>query len=191
MATIEPTGSGKGISVTGAGGIGAASGSDLNPPGTEPAKKRVLIVDDEKINRMILDKALRDTYDVTEAISAEDAAPKLATGNFDLVICDNSMGETNEKGIDFLTRVKPNHPDTKFVLHSAELEKDPKQEESPALRLQCTSNGIIPCPKLDMAGGKSFVDGVFASWVGETPTSLGNRPTTDETAVPFPEADRP
>jgi CheY-like chemotaxis protein len=184
MTTVLGTGgAGQGNSVTGTSDIGAASGANLNPPVAEPAKKKVLVVDDDPGITGLFNIALRKDYDVTLAANAIDAESKLAAG-FDLVVCDNTMG--GEKGIDFLIRIKPNHPNTKFALNSSELEKDPTLDQDPGLRASCIQHGIIPSPKLQYKEMKPFVDGIFTSWVGETPTSQASRPTTDDPATPFP-----
>ena len=53
---------------------------------------RVLVVDDERLNRMLLRRALEDQgHTVSEAEDGKDALAQLATGSFDVVLLDLLM----------------------------------------------------------------------------------------------------
>jgi CheY-like chemotaxis protein len=68
----------------------SGAGDDSLSPG-EPGLKRVLLVEDNPVNRLVIRELLRKKWpdlELTEATSAEDAQPRLSAGNFDLVLMD-------------------------------------------------------------------------------------------------------
>ncbi len=68
----------------------SSAGDDGLSPG-EPGPKRVLLVEDNPVNRLVIRELLRKKWpdlELTEAATAEDAQPRLSTGNFDLVLMD-------------------------------------------------------------------------------------------------------
>jgi CheY-like chemotaxis protein len=73
----------------------------LNQPGSGPedeglspgevGPRRVLLVEDNPVNRLVIRELLRKKWpdlELTEAGTAEDAQPRLSAGNFDLVLMD-------------------------------------------------------------------------------------------------------
>ena len=79
-------------------------------------KHKVLIVDDEPniLNslRRVLDADDREIYLAEDAEKAFDVLKK--EGEMEVVICDNRL--PGMMGIDFLSKIKPNHPDTIRIL---------------------------------------------------------------------------
>src|SRR5687767_8314075 len=80
------------------------------------AKKRLLLVDDDRVYRTILaDEMRRIGYAVTEALSGEDAVRQVREhdcGFFDAVVCDFFMppGLTGGEAVNLIRRECPDQP---------------------------------------------------------------------------------
>ena len=86
-------------------------------------KRRVMLVDDEKLIVQGLQRALRplhDTWEVVAATSGPEALSLLATRPADLVISDMRMPEMN--GADLLEEVKRRSPGTVRIVLSGQAE---------------------------------------------------------------------
>src|SRR5262245_23534722 len=82
----------------------------------ETQKPTVLIIDDEEQIRNLLIDVLSDSYQCSDAGSAEEALAALANTNFDLVISDIDMGGMS--GLELVPRVHSLSPDTVVVMVS-------------------------------------------------------------------------
>jgi diguanylate cyclase (GGDEF)-like protein len=82
----------------------------------ESQKPSILIIDDEEQIRNLLIDVLGDSYDCSDASSAEEALAALAHTTFDLVISDIDMGEMS--GLELVPRVHSISPDTVVVMVS-------------------------------------------------------------------------
>ncbi|HKY42210.1 MAG TPA: EAL domain-containing protein [Pyrinomonadaceae bacterium] len=85
----------------------------------EPAqnhKPTILIIDDEEQIRSLLIDLLGDTYQCSDAGSAEEALAALSQDTFDLVISDIDMGGMS--GLELVPRVHSLAPDTVVVMIS-------------------------------------------------------------------------
>ena len=84
--------------------------------------KRVLVVDDNEVIRLIVRSALEmhTSYVVNEAVDGVDALEKADTLNPDLVVMDLSMPRMS--GLDATRTLKKAHPPTQVVLFT--LHKD-------------------------------------------------------------------
>jgi diguanylate cyclase len=85
----------------------------------EPAENhtpRILIIDDEEQIRSLLIDLLGDTYQCSDAGSAEEALTALSQGTYDLVISDIDMGGMS--GLELVPRVHSLAPDTVVVMIS-------------------------------------------------------------------------
>jgi putative nucleotidyltransferase with HDIG domain len=80
------------------------------------AKPRLLIVDDEVEVRGVLADLLGDTYQCTEASSAEEALAQLRQTAYELVISDITM--SGMTGLEMIPHVKIASPDTVIVMIS-------------------------------------------------------------------------
>lgn len=80
------------------------------------AKPRLLIVDDEVEVRGVLHDLLGDTYECTEASSAEEALAQLRELKYELVISDITM--SGMTGLEMIPHVKVASPDTVIVMIS-------------------------------------------------------------------------
>jgi len=80
-----------------------------------PTRKRVLIVDDDKLSRMALRHALSSRHDVAEAETFAAALLELAMWDFDAVVSDYHLG-TVGKGTDLLAEVRSRWPGIHRVL---------------------------------------------------------------------------
>lgn len=89
--------------------------------------KRILVVDDEPLNRELLRRVLQADYCVVEAEDADDAQRQLETQPFDAVLCDQLMpGRT---GTELASDVRSRWPQTRFLLITG-YEDDPMVRES-------------------------------------------------------------
>jgi DNA-binding NtrC family response regulator len=86
---------------------------------TEVARgERVLVVDDEKLIRMSLRAVLeREGFDVDEAEDGAGTAKRLAENEYDLVLLDFRLPDTN--GIEILRKLRQDHPETGAILLTA------------------------------------------------------------------------
>src|SRR6476661_3256277 len=82
----------------------------------EGQKPRVLIIDDEEQIRNLLIDVLGNSYQCSDAGSAEEALAALAENTFDLVISDIDMGGMS--GLELVPRVHSLSPDTVVVMVS-------------------------------------------------------------------------
>ena len=68
-------------------------------------KKKVLVIDDEKSIRFIIENTLKNEFDVVSFSGGQEGLDYLEAGNFpDMIICDLMMPELS--GFDFLERIK-------------------------------------------------------------------------------------
>src|SRR5438067_7383647 len=79
-------------------------------------KPRLLIVDDEPEVRGVLRDLLRDTYQCSQAPSAEEALAQLQERDYQLVISDITM--SGMSGLEMIPHVKAISPDTVIVMIS-------------------------------------------------------------------------
>ena len=77
-------------------------------PRPPPPRPSVLIVDDEAVVLDVLELSLKEHFDVERARSANEAELMLATGNYDVIVCDHLMPD--EEGLSFLTRARSAFP---------------------------------------------------------------------------------
>lgn len=82
----------------------------------ETQKPKVLIIDDEEQIRNLLIDLLGDSYQCSDAGSAEEALAALGNTTFDLVISDIDMGGMS--GLELVPRVHSISPDTVVVMVS-------------------------------------------------------------------------
>ena len=85
-----------------------------NPSGR---KKRVLIVDDEKVMRESLRDWLKDSYDVTTAETGEETIEMIKNQDFDALIIDVRL--TGKSGIDVLKEIKQIKPQINSIVMTA------------------------------------------------------------------------
>jgi DNA-binding NtrC family response regulator len=79
---------------------------------------RILVVDDERAVRMMLETALRaQGYRVQAAASGREARDQLKDEEFDLVLLDLQLGDTD--GIEILRELKHFWPATEVILLTA------------------------------------------------------------------------
>ena len=78
---------------------------------------RILAIDDDPGNLIVLEEFLADEYSVTSTTSPKEALELLQEQEFDMVISDQRMPEIT--GVELLGRVRELHPDTIRVIISA------------------------------------------------------------------------
>ena len=87
-------------------------------PQEEPQRKQVLIVDDERPIRMLLQKILEaNGYDCRTAENAAEAREFMSEMASDLILCDINM--PGESGLDFIRHVLKAYPETAAIMVSA------------------------------------------------------------------------
>ena len=89
---------------------------ESKPPNTiEPEKYRILIVDDDGINRMIFEKQMKKfKYQYTMVENGFDALDKLESEQYDLVLLDMQMPGMN--GDEVLMKVRRDFPESKKLI---------------------------------------------------------------------------
>jgi DNA-binding NtrC family response regulator len=78
----------------------------------------VLLIDDEEKLRQLLLRIIRlEGFDVQEAATGQAALKQLATQDFDVVLCDVKLPDSN--GVDLVKQIKALHPATEVILLTA------------------------------------------------------------------------
>ena len=83
----------------------------------EKPKYKILLVDDEEDNLMLLYRTLRGRYEITRTTSPKEAMELLKDNFFHLVISDHKMPEID--GVELLKFVNAHYPDTVKILLTA------------------------------------------------------------------------
>jgi two-component system response regulator AtoC len=79
---------------------------------------RILVVDDEaKITKLLAERISREGMEVSTCASAEEALPRVETGEIDIILCDLKLGGMD--GVELLKRTKQISPATDFVVMTA------------------------------------------------------------------------
>lgn len=78
----------------------------------------VLLIDDEEKLRQLLLRIIRlEGFDVQEAATGQAALKKLASQDFEVVLCDVKLPDSN--GVDLVKQIKSLHPATEVILLTA------------------------------------------------------------------------
>ncbi len=80
-------------------------------------KYKILLVDDEENNLMLLYRTLRGKYDIVKTTSPLDAIELMKTQQFHLILSDHKMPEMD--GVELLKHVYENYPETVRILVTA------------------------------------------------------------------------
>lgn len=91
---------------------------------TKPQKPRILVVDDEAVNRLLLSRILRANAEIVEAADGMQALDRLAAGTFDLVLLDIMMPRMDGFQVLKAIRSTPETTDLPVILISALTEND-------------------------------------------------------------------
>ncbi len=99
----------------------------MSPPAN--TKPRILIVDDEPLNRDLMRRVLHSGWDVDDAEDADAALAKLeaADGAYDAVLCDQLM--PGRSGTELAADVQARWPGKPFLLITG-YEDDPEVRQS-------------------------------------------------------------
>lgn len=80
-------------------------------------KKRILVCDDEEPIRLLLNEALKDTYEIEEATDGREAVKIVTREPFDLIIIDIKMPGTH--GLEAIERIRNRNKTIPIVICSA------------------------------------------------------------------------
>jgi putative two-component system response regulator len=98
-------------------GVARKGGAEPSPV-RDKARKQILIVDDERPIRMLLQKILEaNGYDCRTAEDAAEARSLMSVKASDLILCDINM--PGESGLDFIRHVLKAFPETAAIMVSA------------------------------------------------------------------------
>jgi DNA-binding response OmpR family regulator len=143
------------------------------------APSKILVVDDEKRICHNVKKILtKNNYEVTHALSAQDALDKMAKESYSLLISDIVMPEQN--GLELLKLVKQEWPLTKAIMMTAYASIETAMK---AVRLGAL--GYIPKP-FTPDELRSLVENALSGDLLEAPTTAEERETIDAIDVDIP-----
>jgi CheY-like chemotaxis protein len=80
-------------------------------------KKRILVCDDEEPIRLLLNEALKDTYEIEEATDGREAVKIVTREPFDLIITDIKMPGTH--GLEAIERIRNRNKTIPIIICSA------------------------------------------------------------------------
>ena len=80
----------------------------------QPARRPVLLVDDEPAFLDAMTQGMAGEFEVVTAASAAEAVSRMAMRKYAVVICDHVL--PGEAGLDFLIRMRERHPETRRIL---------------------------------------------------------------------------
>jgi DNA-binding NtrC family response regulator len=81
---------------------------------THPGRPAVLLVDDERQLVAVLSEVLQEEFALETAASAEEADLLMASGTYDVLVCDHML--PGEAGLGFLIRMSERYPATRRIL---------------------------------------------------------------------------
>ncbi len=86
-----------------------------------PEMKKILYVEDDAINALIIEKLLNKIYEIKIARSKKACLEILDKQDFDLILTDINLGESNEDGILLMKKIKeiPQYKAVKIVAVTA------------------------------------------------------------------------
>jgi DNA-binding response OmpR family regulator len=143
------------------------------------APSKILVVDDEKRICHNVEKILtKNNYEVTHALSAQDALDKMAKDSYSLLISDIVMPEQN--GLELLKLVKQEWPLTKAIMMTAYASIETAMK---AIRLGAL--GYIPKP-FTPDELRSLVENALNGNLIEAPTTAQEREAIDAIDVDIP-----
>ncbi len=135
-------------------------------PDTPAARKKVLVVDDDRAVQRLVELILRDRQmDVTIAPSAEEALLLASRTIFDLVVVDKNL--PGMSGIELVGKLHASSPKTALALITAEM-----TFETPARLKELGVDAILAKPFVDPAA------------IGERLAGLARRRSTPPAASP-------
>ena len=144
----------------------------------EPTTK-ILVVDDEKGICQNVEKILKkNNYDVTQAVSAQDALEKMARHSFALLISDIVMPGKN--GLELLKLVKKEWPLTKAIMMTAYASTDTAMK---AIRLGALDYVAKPFTPAEM---RSTVEKALSGALTETTVAPEERDAIDVIDIDLP-----
>lgn len=78
--------------------------------------KRILYVEDDPINALVMQRLLKKHYDVVHVADGETCLSRLDSENFELVLMDINLGKGKMDGVETLRRIKSNERTSKMIV---------------------------------------------------------------------------
>ena len=91
-------------------------------------KKKVLYIDDEKINLELFEINFRREYEVITSDNPENAMDIISAEEIDVIISDYKMPEMN--GLELIEIIKQNKPQSVCIILSGYMERDVSTDSS-------------------------------------------------------------
>jgi PAS domain S-box-containing protein len=85
-----------------------AASAPAPAPGATPARRRVLVIDDEPALAAMIRRVLSKDCDVDLAVDAREGLERLGAGTYDVILCDLMMPDMT--GMDLYAEVSRRHP---------------------------------------------------------------------------------
>lgn len=78
--------------------------------------KKILYVEDDLINALVMQKLLQNHFEVIHAMDGEKCLALLATERIDLILMDINLGKGKMDGVETLHRIKANPKTSQMVV---------------------------------------------------------------------------
>jgi two-component system cell cycle response regulator DivK len=91
--------------------------------------KKILYVEDDLINALVMQKLLKGHFLVTHCLDGETCLDMLTRENFDLILMDINLGRNKMDGVETLHRIRANPATSKNVVITVTSYALPEDEE--------------------------------------------------------------
>lgn len=78
--------------------------------------KKILYVEDDLINALVMQKLLKSLFQVTHCLDGETCLAMLAEEIFDLILMDINLGRNKMDGVETLHRIRANPATSKYIV---------------------------------------------------------------------------
>ena len=78
--------------------------------------KRILYVEDDQINALVMQKLLKNHFEVIHVQDGETCLTLLANGTYELILMDINLGRGKMDGVEALRRIKSNPLTNKIIV---------------------------------------------------------------------------
>ena len=78
--------------------------------------KKILYVEDDLINALVMQRLLKKHYDVVHVVDGESCLSILDSEKFELILMDINLGQGRMDGVETLHRIKANPSTNKIIV---------------------------------------------------------------------------